>query len=162
MNGEKLKCGKQKAEMGGRINSRAKGARAEREFASVLRENGFDARRGQQFAGGADSPDVVSRALAWLHVEVKHVKQLNLVAACEQAERDGGGKPWIVAHRRNGKPWRITMSVETFFGLLKGALKGGNEDKTMDGKTMETDLGAVVSAKPPLPVTENKQQQEQS
>lgn len=56
------------------MNSRDKGKRGEREFASLLREHGFDARRGQQFAGGADSPDVVSDALAWLHVEVKRVQ----------------------------------------------------------------------------------------
>ena len=43
----------------GKINSRAKGARYERELARYLDENGFPARRGQQFAGGSDSPDVV-------------------------------------------------------------------------------------------------------
>ena len=46
------------------MNSRAgKGKVGEREFAELLRAHGFDARRGQQFAGGADSPDVVSEAL---------------------------------------------------------------------------------------------------
>ena len=35
------------------MNSRNKGKRGEREFAALLREHGFDARRGQQFAGGA-------------------------------------------------------------------------------------------------------------
>ncbi len=101
------------------MNSRAKGARGERAFAGLLRENGFDARRGQQFAGGADSPDVVSRSLAWLHIEIKHAEHLKLVVACAQAEGDAGGKPWIVAHRRNGTPWRVTMSVETFFEFLR-------------------------------------------
>ena len=43
----------------GKINSRAKGARYERELARYFEENGFPARRGQQFAGGSDSPDVV-------------------------------------------------------------------------------------------------------
>lgn len=108
------------------INSRQKGARGERAFAALLREHGFDARRGQQFAGGGESPDVVSRALAWLHIETKHVQQLNLAAACTQAEGDCAGKPWIVAHRRNGTPWRITMSVETFFEFLRRNLPPGN------------------------------------
>jgi len=102
------------------MNSRNKGKVGEREFASLLRENGFDARRGQQFAGGADSPDVVSEALAWLHVEVKRVQNLNLTDACVQAEGDCGGKPWIVAHRRNHAPWLITMRAEFFFRLLRG------------------------------------------
>jgi hypothetical protein len=101
------------------MNSRNKGKVGEREFAALLREHGFDARRGQQFAGGADSPDVVSDALAWLHVEVKRVQNLNLTDACVQASGDSGGKPWVVAHRRNHAPWLITLRAELFFELLR-------------------------------------------
>ena len=108
------------------MNSRQKGKVGEREFAALLREHGFDARRGQQFSGGADSPDVVSDALAWLHVEVKRVQNLNLADACIQAEGDCGGKPWIVAHRRNHAPWLITMRAEIFFQLLRGELPPGD------------------------------------
>lgn len=104
------------------MNSRDKGKRGEREFAALLSEHGFQARRGQQFSGGADSPDVVSEALAWLHVEVKRVQNLNLTDACVQAEGDCGGKPWIVAHRRNHAPWLITMRAETFFNFLRREL----------------------------------------
>ena len=104
------------------MNSRQKGKVGEREFAALLREHGFDARRGQQFAGGTDSPDVVSAALRWLHVEVKRVQHLNLTDACAQAEGDSGRKPWIVAHRRNHAPWLITMRAETFFEFLRGTL----------------------------------------
>lgn len=104
------------------MNSRLKGKVGEREFAALLRDHGFDARRGQQFSGSPDSPDVVSEALAWLHVEVKRVQNLNLTDACVQAEGDCGGKPWVVAHRRNHAPWLITMRAETFFDLLRGVL----------------------------------------
>jgi Holliday junction resolvase len=104
---------------GARMNSRSKGKRGEREFAALLREHGFDARRGQQFSGSAESPDVVSEALGWLHFEVKHVEHLNLRDACAQAEGDCGGKPWVVAHRRNHAPWLITMRAETFFDLVR-------------------------------------------
>ena len=107
------------------MNSRQKGKVGEREFASLLREHGFDARRGQQFSGSPDSPDVVSDALAWLHVEVKRVQNLNLADACAQAEGDqtksGRTKKlaWVVAHRRNHAPWLITMRAEFFFDLLR-------------------------------------------
>ncbi|MDB6034905.1 MAG: uncharacterized protein JWM16_5243 [Verrucomicrobiales bacterium] len=104
----------------GRVNSRRKGKVGEREFAALLRQHGFDARRGVQFAGGADSPDVVSKALGFLHIEVKRVQSLNLSSACAQAEGDCGGKPWVVAHRKNHAPWLITMTAETFFQLLRG------------------------------------------
>jgi hypothetical protein len=115
------------------VNSRQKGKVGEREFASLLREHGYDARRGQQFAGGADSPDVVSDALAWLHVEVKRVQNLNLTDACVQAEGDSGGKPWIVAHRRNHAPWLITMRAEFFFRLLRGDVPAMDATNGTDG-----------------------------
>jgi len=119
------------------VNSRNKGKRGEREFAALLTENGYHARRGQQFCGGTDSADVMSPALPWLHVEVKRVQNLNLTDACAQAERDAQksgqqkaesgnpngckapAKPWIVAHRRNHAPWLITMTAETFFELIR-------------------------------------------
>jgi len=108
------------------MNSRNKGKVGEREFASLLREHGYDARRGQQFSGSPDSPDVVSPALPWLHIEVKRVQNLNLTDACVQAEGDcgrgapaGHKRPWIVAHRRNHAPWLITMRAEFFFDLIR-------------------------------------------
>jgi Holliday junction resolvase len=100
------------------MNSRNKGKVGEREFAALLRDNGFDARRGQQFAGSPESPDVVCPALDWLHIEVKRVEQLNLAEACAQASKDSGGKPWIVAHRRNRGPWFVTVEAEVLFEML--------------------------------------------
>ena len=104
------------------MNSRNKGKVGEREFAELLRSHGFDARRGQQFAGGTDSPDVVSTALDWLHIEVKRVQHLNLADACAQAKRDSGGKPWIVAHRKNRGPWFITLDSDALYELLRQSL----------------------------------------
>ena len=105
------------------MNSRNKGKVGEREFAELLRSHGFDARRGQQFAGGTDSPDVVSAALDWLHIEVKRVQQLNLAEACAQAKRDASGKPWIVAHRKNRGSWFITLDSDALYEVLRQSLK---------------------------------------
>jgi len=104
------------------INSRNKGKRGEREFAALLRAHGFDARRGQQYSGSPESPDVVCEALGALHIEVKRVQKLNLADACVQARRDCGSKPWIVAHRRNREPWFITMDADALYKLLHSAL----------------------------------------
>jgi len=101
------------------VNSRAKGARGERLWRDELREAGFTARRGQQFAGGTDSPDVICEELRNLHMEVKCVEALNLDKACEQAERDAGLKAWIVAHKKNRKHWKVTMDAGLFFQLLR-------------------------------------------
>ena len=102
------------------MNAREKGKRGERQWRDELRENGFAARRGQQFSGSAESPDVVCDALPWVHFEVKAVERLNIEDAMDQARRDGIGKLPVVAHKRNFRPWLVTMGSETFFRLLRG------------------------------------------
>src|SRR5512136_2048216 len=71
---------------------REKGKRGERQWRDELRAHGYMARRGQQFAGGADSPDVVCDELAWIHFEVKALERLNIEEAMEQARRDCKGE----------------------------------------------------------------------
>ena len=133
------------------MNSREKGKRGERQWRDELRANGYMARRGQQFSGSPDSPDVVCDELSWVHFEVKAVERLNIEDAMDQARRDcgfrnakcgitatsplplspsGEGKQAapaatkvpIVAHRRNFRPWLVTMEAETFFQFLRGTL----------------------------------------
>ena len=106
----------------GKINSRAKGARGERLWRDQIRAAGWEAERGQQFCGSKDSPDVKSNM--GIHYEVKCVQSLNLEAACQQAIRDSDGQPWAVAHKKNGGPWRVTISSETFFSLCRDGLDG--------------------------------------
>jgi len=102
------------------MNSRAKGARGERAFRDLLRAEGYEARRGQQFSGSPDSPDVVCPDLAGLHFEIKCVERLNIEDAMAQARRDAGAaKTPIVAHKRNHCNWLITMDAETFFSLIR-------------------------------------------
>jgi len=63
-----------------KINSRAKGGSGEREWANLLKSYGIQARRGQQFKGTKDSPDVETE-LKHLHFEVKRVEKLNISKA---------------------------------------------------------------------------------
>ena len=103
-----------------KINSRAKGASAEREVAALIREYGIEARRGQQFSGSADSPDVVADIPGW-HLEVKRVENLSLYKAMDQAVRDSGaGRCPVVVHRRNGRSWVAILDFETFLRLVSG------------------------------------------
>lgn len=103
------------------MNSRAKGARGERQWRDQLREAGYTARRGQQFAGGTDSPDVVCEELGVFHFEVKCVQALNVDKTMrEQAEPDAGpNKLPIIAHRKDRSQWLVTMKADTFFRLLR-------------------------------------------
>ena len=105
--------------MGKAINSKRKGSQGERDIAAILREHGYaDARRGQQFAGHNGDPDVCG--LPNFHLEVKRVEHLNLGAAFEQSVRDArDGEIPVVVHRRNRKPWMITMRFEDFLPLLE-------------------------------------------
>lgn len=102
----------------GKINSRAKGAAGEREFAGVLREAGFEARRGQQFSGSPDSPDVVTNLP--LHFEVKRVEAFNVYNGMEQAMRDSEpSKVPVVAYRKNKKEWLAVLRMEDFLNMMK-------------------------------------------
>lgn len=101
-------------------NSRAKGKRGELELAAYLREHGYDARRGQQFKGGADSPDVVG--VPGLHIECKRVETLRLYPALAQATKDGAeGVTPIVAHRTSRQEWVAILSLSDFLGIWKKA-----------------------------------------
>ena len=100
------------------MNSKAKGGRGERELAQILREYGYDAHRGQQFAGGVDSPDVCG--LPGIHIECKRVEALNIHQAYFQAVRDAAGqKIPAVFHRRNRETWLVTLSLHDFMEIYK-------------------------------------------
>ena len=87
------------------MNSRAKGCRGELEAARAWAETfGVDARRGQQFSGSQDSPDIVTEHTG-LHLEVKRCEKGNLYDWMAQAVRDSGDRIPVVLHRRNGKEW---------------------------------------------------------
>ncbi len=108
------------------MNSCNKGKRGEREAAKIIAKTFYtDARRGQQFSGGEDSPDVV-HGIEGVHVEVKRTEKLSIYSAMEQAIADGGQNIPLVMHRRNGKEWLAVVRfsdlpklAETIFPFLK-------------------------------------------
>lgn len=99
------------------MNANAKGKRGEREAAKFLREHGWQARRGQQFSGGDDSPDVVSDLP--FHIEVKRTEALRFDAAVDQAKRDANGQPWVVLHRKNNGPWYAIVEADQFLNCVR-------------------------------------------
>lgn len=105
------------------INSREKGRAGEAELARVLREYGYDAHRGQQYSGFCGDPDVVG--LPGIHIECKRVERLNLEAAMEQSRRDARkGEIPVVMHRKNRKPWVVTMDLQDFIKMYEGSRDG--------------------------------------
>ena len=102
------------------MNSRQKGKRGELELAKVLREHGYETRRGQQYSGTETSADVVG--LPGIHIECKRVENLNVYNALAQAIRDTGesGDLPAVFHRKNNQPWLVTMRLDDWLKIFNG------------------------------------------
>ena len=104
------------------MNSRAKGARGERMWRDELRSAFGDSgiRRGQQFSGLGDSPDVVCPCLPDIHWEVKFCQVVKIGAWIAQAIRDAKDKLFpVVAHKRTGEDWLVTLRASDFLTILR-------------------------------------------
>lgn len=121
--------GRRRCVVPAKINSRTKGAAAEREFANLLKGLGYvEAKRGQQHRGGGDSPDVVG--IPGVHLELKRTERFALYDAVNQARRDAAaGSMPVVAHRCNASrrsgdcrgEWLFVLGCDDFFRLLTAA-----------------------------------------
>ncbi len=99
--------------------SRDKGKSGEREAAHLIRSFGFEARRGQQFHGGPESPDVI-HSIPGLHIEVKRKERFNLYDALDKANDDAStAETAVVFHRRNNKRWVVILDAEAFLRMMK-------------------------------------------
>lgn len=103
------------------INSKAKGARGERELCTFLRETyGLHAERTQQYCGNSsDSSDI--RSDLDCHIEVKRVDRLNLAQAFDQARQDSinSGKTPVVCHKKDRGEWMISMALADLGTFVK-------------------------------------------
>ena len=100
------------------VNSRMKGAVAERELANIFNEYGFECRRGQQFCGANGDADVVG--LDGIHLEVKRVEKLNIENAMKQSRSDARENEIpVVVHRRNRHGWLVTMDLDNWVKFYK-------------------------------------------
>lgn len=117
------------------VNSKAKGARFERELTSKFREHGYsESRRTAQYCGNTgDASDVVG--LPGIHVEAKHQERMQLYDWMDQAKRDaaaGGGKFPTVFHKKNNHEILVTMRLKDWFALYKeyeAGLRMGDDGK---------------------------------
>lgn len=100
------------------MNSKRKGKDGELEIARYFRAQGYDAHRGQQYHGGADSPDVVG--VPFLHIEVKRTEKTALYDWIAQAKRDAGAdRVPVVVHRKNDCEWLAIMPLDEFMKIYK-------------------------------------------
>ena len=102
-----------------KINSRDKGARAERELTSELNKLlPVSTRRTQQYCGSTgEASDLVG--IPGIHIECKWVEKLNVRDAMDQAIRDSKGKSCpTVFHKKNHKPWLVTFRLDDIIDFL--------------------------------------------
>lgn len=105
--------------------SRTKGKVGEREVADILRRHGIAARRGVQYRGGVDSPDIVTD-MQDVHFEVKRTEKLDVWGSLAQAASDApADKTPIVVHRPNGRAWIAVLDFEAFLRLWLKAHRPG-------------------------------------
>lgn len=112
--------------------SQRKGADGERELAAVLREYGYEIKRGGSMSFG-EVPDLVG--LPGVHVEVKRCEQVRLSEWMNQAEADSkrfsDGMP-VVFHRRSREGWRVTMNLADFMRLYDRQKTQSDRQKTAE------------------------------
>lgn len=99
------------------VGQRIKGATFEREIAAKFRELGLDAKRGFQYRGGYDAPDV---DVQFVHVECKRHKSVKIQDAYRQskAEAKNGKIPIVVSKDNNGEVL-VTMSWNNWAEFFK-------------------------------------------
>ncbi|KKN88300.1 hypothetical protein LCGC14_0248620 [marine sediment metagenome] len=104
---------------GKKLNSGSKGKRGECEAAAeLIRLFRCEARRGRQYQGSPESPDIKT-TIPKVHFEVKRTEYLSLYAAMDQAEEDAGTDIPVVLHRRNNKDWLAIVALDDLPGLVK-------------------------------------------
>ena len=103
------------------VNSRAKGARAERLLAQQLREvMGWEsARRSQQYCGAGETSDVLVAELPGLFIESKMVEALSIHPVMERAVREAGSKLAVVAHKKKRTDWLLTLRLSDLPRLVE-------------------------------------------
>ena len=103
------------------VNSKQKGARFERQLASLFRDHGYsDSRRTAQYCGNTgDASDVVG--LPGLHIEAKHQERMQLYDWMDQAKRDSAGSENlpVVFHKKNHHEILVTMRFDDFMKIYK-------------------------------------------
>ena len=104
--------------------SQRKGADGERELAAILRDHGYNIRRGGSLSFGT-VPDLCG--LPGVHMEVKRCETLRLSDWMQQAEDDaqrfGDGAP-VVFYRRSREPWRVVMNLPDWLRLYEQSRRG--------------------------------------
>jgi|GEM_PF-762081 len=127
--------------------SRNKGKVGERELARLLTAEGFETRRGVQYQGSTDSPDVICPCLPGIHFEVKRTERLRLYDALGQALQDAGDKVPVVAHRANNCGWVAILKFTDLLAILRSSDYVEGQPMTLEPPTGAASEGGELCTK---------------
>ena len=103
----------------GKINSKKKGSAGELELAHFLTDHGFPARRGMQFQGTPDSPDIICDSLKTYSLECKRTEKALLYPWMEKAMEDAGADQTpVICHRRSRGEWLAILRLEDLLKMI--------------------------------------------
>jgi len=98
---------------------RRKGAEGEREVVAMLHAHGYTRAHRNLGSGSAGGGDVAHGPEGVTFEVKRHRGRLDLPKAVRQAEQAAGDHDLaIVAHRRDGEPWRAALPLEDLLELL--------------------------------------------
>ena len=98
---------------------REKGKRGEREASQAIQQHlGVAARRGQQYCGSPDSPDVIT-AIDGVAIEVKRCETVAIHRWMDKAVADSPGDVPVIIHRKNNTDWLVTLRLGDVNGFYK-------------------------------------------
>lgn len=122
-------------------SQRERGKRGEREAAKAVQDAlGIQARRGVQYKGGEDSPDIAT-SVPGVHWEVKFVEREQVRAWMAQAEQDARGQVPVLLHRKSRAPWLVTIPLERLRELVNKL-----------AETVSTEVQAMGQGAVPCPI----------
>ena len=133
------------------LHGQHKGARGEREFASYLRDQGYEAIRGCQNAGrdksGHAAPDVLCPDLP-IHFEVKRVEKLHIRNAMDQAKYDAEpGQVPVVAWRQNHAEWVAILSMNDLMNFVREFIESTKEEGPAQAEAQADPLAKQTDTK---------------
>tara|TARA_B100000949_G_scaffold21689_1_gene16637 strand:+ start:1915 stop:2226 length:312 start_codon:yes stop_codon:yes gene_type:complete len=101
------------------VNSKRKGKVGELELAAFFREHGLDARRGVQYKGGSDSPDLLT-SLSNYHIEAKRTERVEVINFLKQATADASADHVpVVMWRKNHHRWVAMLWADDFLSKVE-------------------------------------------
>jgi len=104
---------------------RRKGAEGEREVVAMLHAHGYTRAHRNFGSGSAGGGDVAHGPEGYVLEVKRHRGRLDLPAAVRQVESAcAPGNVPVVAHRRDGEPWRATLPLEDLLELLERRDRG--------------------------------------